>query len=209
VRQRATGLTAAAMTALALAGGCSRSEAESGGGRRHPEPIATDKGRPPDASDASASGSAGRVSGSDAGNGEKAGSSTQSPGAKGAAASPGTTVPEAEKPPVPIEASLAAGCIKAGETQAITIRAPASAAVGYNSYYPDGKSGADAGDGFYGGNFGTVMPASGTWSDTWVVAANAPSGKVRVLVQGVHKDHSYAEKEVFFEVVSSGGRCRS
>lgn len=108
-------------------------------------------------------------------------------------------------PPTPLEATLASPCVKVGGTQTITIRAPEGSGVGYDSYYADGKSGIS--EGFYGGNKGAVMPASGEWSDTWTVKVDAPPGKVRVLVQAIRLHNSVSQRELFFELVPALGTC--
>lgn len=138
--------------------------------------------------------------------GAATGGSGGSKGADGSkAAAPTTTVPEAPKPPLPLEASLEKSCVKAGGEQTITISVPHKSAFAYNSFYPDGKSGID--EGFYGGNKGSLMPAQGTWTDTWVIAPQAPPGTVRVHVQAVHMEYSSAEKDITFELVGPTGVC--
>lgn len=111
-----------------------------------------------------------------------------------------------EQPPLPLEASLAKPCIRVGESQTITIKSLAKSAVGYDNYYPDGKSGIDR-EAHYGGNNGAVMPDSGTWSDSWVVKPNAPAGRVRVVYSGANVGYKAQQRELFYELVGPTGTC--
>src|SRR5688500_9984667 len=45
------------------------------------------------------------------------------------------------KPKLPMKSSIGSSCIRAGEKQTITIQTVPDSGVGYDSYYPDGKSG--------------------------------------------------------------------
>lgn len=108
-------------------------------------------------------------------------------------------------PPVALEVVLGSACVKAGETQTITINAPGNSAVGYDTYYADGKSGLS--DGFYGGNNGRVMPPEGTWTDTWLVEPTAPPGRTKVVVQAARVGNKAAMREAYFELVAATGVC--
>lgn len=139
------------------------------------------------------------------GGGGKADAGTADKATGSNAGAPSTTVAEAPKPPMPFEVTLAGACVKAGGQQTITFKAPHKSAVVYDNRYPDGKSGLS--EGFYGGNKGSLVPADGTWTDTWTIAPHAPAGQVTVLTQGVHLDYSSAEKELTFTLVGPTGTC--
>lgn len=116
-----------------------------------------------------------------------------------------TTLPPEQQQPTPLQVTLEKSCVRAGGMQTITIKAPAGGAAGYDSYYADGKSGIS--DGFHGGNNGTVMPADGTWTDTWTVSPGAPSGKVKVIVQAVKMGFKATQQEHFYDLVGPAGTC--
>lgn len=147
------------------------------------------------------------------------GAAGQAPGsaapAPGGSASTPTTAPadqatggssaQSTQPATPLEVTLEHRCVKAGGTQTITIKSSPGAAAGYDSYYPDGRSGIS--DGFYGGNSGNNIPPDGTWRDTWTIAPNAPTGQVRVHVQAIKVEHRVATQDLFFELVGPTGSC--
>lgn len=109
-------------------------------------------------------------------------------------------------PPTPLEATLRSSCVKIGEQQSITLKAPPKAAAGYDSYYPDGKSGIQQ-DGYYGGNNGTNMPENGEWTDTWTISPAAPPGRIKVKVLAVASKHDVSERELFFDLVRATDDC--
>jgi hypothetical protein len=104
-----------------------------------------------------------------------------------------------------VTATLAEKCVVPGGKQSITMQAPPGSAAGYDSYYSDGKSGVQ--EGFYGGNNGTTMGDSGTWSDTWVVGVGAPRGRVRVQVAGVDPSGHRGHLELNYTVIAAGEAC--
>jgi hypothetical protein len=107
---------------------------------------------------------------------------------------------------LPMTAVLDQKCVPRGTKQGITIRTEPNAAVGYDSVYPDGHSGADK-EGFYGGNNGSIVPASGEWKDTWLITANAPPGEVIVRVLGTNNDGYNAYLELHFKLTASPTEC--
>jgi hypothetical protein len=104
-----------------------------------------------------------------------------------------------------MKVSLGSPCIRAGDKQTITIETVAPSAVGYDSYYPDGKSGLS--EGFYGGNNGKSLETEPVWTDTWVVNPAAPPGTVRVIVQGVSVKTSPNQLEVFYDLKRPTESC--
>lgn len=117
----------------------------------------------------------------------------------------GTTATTEAREPAPLEVTVAKPCIKAGERQTITIQALPHSAVVYDSYYSDGKSGIS--EGFYGGNNGAVVPDSGTWTDTWVVAPHAPAGNVRVITMVSSYRKSRTTVDRYYRLVSPTESC--
>jgi hypothetical protein len=141
------------------------------------------------------------------GSGSSASKSAGTPSKGGSGGEGGSTpTSEAPKPPTPLEASLGSNCVKAGGKQSLTVKVPPDSSVAYDSYYPDGKSGLR--EGFYGGNNGKVVDSEdGTWTDTWVIAPNAPAGKVRVAVLAVHMGYEAVDRDLFFDLVPPTGTC--
>jgi hypothetical protein len=117
----------------------------------------------------------------------------------------GGTTASRQKPPLPLKATLASTCVKAGGQQTIRIEAPHMSAIGYDSVYPDGKSGIS--EGFYGGSNGGHSPPEGQWTDTWTIAPHAPPGKVKVTVLGNHIDYEGVDFELVFDLVPLAGSC--
>lgn len=132
------------------------------------------------------------------------GNDTLHPGQDGTAGpQPATTAPTAppggpESKRLPLRAQLGAGCLHPGDTQTIEITSEPEAFVGYSSVYPDGKTGMDSG--FYGGNDHGRTDANGTWKHAWVVAANAPPGKVTVDVVGAKGGWAIGQIQLSYEL---------
>ena len=105
---------------------------------------------------------------------------------------------------VPITVKLASPCVPPGGSQTITITTEPSSGVAYDAVYADGKNGTSKG--YYGGNKGGQTDNSGVWTDTWVIAAGAPPGPVRVdIVAATPKGAgtTYAA----FAMADASGRC--
>ncbi|HVF74327.1 MAG TPA: hypothetical protein VM938_04710 [Acidimicrobiales bacterium] len=135
----------------------------------------------------------------------QSGPSTATGGDFKAQPGPTGTDPNAAKPKHPLKVSLGSPCIRAGEKQTITIETVSPSAVGYDSYYGDGKSGIS--EGFYGGNNGKSLENENVWTDTWVVNPAAPPGTVRVIVQGISVRTSANQLEVFFDLKRPTENC--
>ncbi len=136
----------------------------------------------------------------------KSGPSQATAGDFNAAAPPsGGSNQNAAKPKHPLKVSLASPCIRVGEKQSITIETIKGSGVGYDSYYPDGKSGLS--EGFYGGNNGKNMESETVWTDMWVVSPTAPPGTVRVISQGISLATDVNQVEVFFDLKPATGSC--
>jgi hypothetical protein len=104
-----------------------------------------------------------------------------------------------------VKATLAEACVRPGGGQSITILTRPGSGAGYDTVYSDGKSGMM--EGHYGGNFGGTVGDDGTWSDTWVVAPNAPPGKVQVNVIASNLDYGHAQTTLYFTVADPTGNC--
>lgn len=194
-------LTAAVVTTLVL-GACSSGSAQSEKSNGPGGSPSTTAAGAPSAQD----GTAGSGTGSDGASGGSGGSGGSKSSAKQDGSSASTTAPGSTQPPLPLESSLAKSCVKAGGEQTITIKAPEGSGVGYDSYYADGKSGIS--EGFYGGNNVQQLRETDTWTDTWVIAANAPAGKVHVVVRGVNVDYAPRDQQdLYFDLVSAVGTC--
>lgn len=109
------------------------------------------------------------------------------------------------KPTLALAAELAESCVRPGGSQAITIRTEPDSGVGYDAVYADGKSGLT--EGHYGGNKAGQVDDEGTWSDTWVVAPNAPAGRVEVRVLGAKLGYNAGQTTVYFTVSDVTGKC--
>lgn len=192
----------AAVCGLALAG-CGSSKADSGEPRR----------RTGDASGKTSSTIAASAKGEDApGRPGSGGRTTPTSVDSGSAAAHGGDKAAGDEPksePVTrtmqISMELKQPCVRPGESQTITIHAPYTSSVGYNTYYADGKSGLS--EGFYGGNMVGFTDQSDTWTHTWVVAVNAPAGEAVVVVLATHDEQGRGETGDLFTVADALGRC--
>jgi hypothetical protein len=110
-----------------------------------------------------------------------------------------------QAPPLQLEASVLSACVRPGTTQTITIKTLPNSAVGYDSVYPDGKSGLS--QDYYGGNNGGQANATGTWTDTWKIAPNAPAGLVSVDVAGANANGSVGKTAISFKLSDVTGKC--
>lgn len=115
------------------------------------------------------------------------------------------TIPEDDRPVLPVETTLGSTCVRAGGNQTVTFKLVPGSGVAYNSYYSDGKNGLD--EGFYGGNKGGIVQADGQWTDTWTIAPHAPPGKVRVTYTATNIAYKAHHGETSFELVSPTGVC--
>jgi hypothetical protein len=104
-----------------------------------------------------------------------------------------------------ITAELAQSCVRAGGSQSITIHTAPMSSVGYDAVYSDGKTGMSPG--YYGGNKSGNTDGTGTWSDTWVIAPNAPAGPVRVDVIGANASGASGNTTVSFAIAGPKGTC--
>ena len=104
---------------------------------------------------------------------------------------------------LPVTASLAHQCVVPGTSQTITITTAPNSAVGYHSIYSDGKQGFDKD--YYGGNKSGLTDATGQYTDTWVIAPNAPAGKVTVDVVGLNQDGASGKTQLSFAMSGVGG----
>lgn len=109
---------------------------------------------------------------------------------------------------VAVSASVAPTCVRPGGTITITIKTESQGGAAYNAFYSDGKSGAAPpyGEG-YGGNNGGIADEGGTYTDTWTVAANAPTGPGRIDVVAGNST-GFGETKVAFAVADAvTGTC--
>jgi hypothetical protein len=106
-----------------------------------------------------------------------------------------------------VSARFGTTCIRPGERQTITITTLSKISVAYHATYSDGKNAFDPG--YYGGNNGGVTDAQGRWTDSWVVAAGAPPGRVKVDVVAQGNGGTRGYTVVFFDVAGSSGKCGS
>ncbi|HEX2039384.1 MAG TPA: hypothetical protein VHF47_06585 [Acidimicrobiales bacterium] len=104
-----------------------------------------------------------------------------------------------------IKVQLKETCVRPGATQTVTAWVPVGSGVGYDTTYSDGKSGIM--EGHYGGNSGGFPQDDGTYTDTFTVAATAPSGQAVVLVLASHQDDGLGEGRAVFAVSDALGRC--
>lgn len=130
-----------------------------------------------------------------------AGSTTPSP--TGSTPSP-TTSPT---PTISVKVVLTPACVRVGGQVQIDVSTLPDSQVGYQAYYADGNSGADApfGKG-YGGNAGDRVDANGHYRATWIVKPNAPVGAGRVQVLAANKA-GYSNTFTPFRVVAAEGSC--
>lgn len=104
-----------------------------------------------------------------------------------------------------ISVTLVERCVRPGGTQTITVHAPYTSTVGYDTYYADGKSSLH--EGFHGGNFVGWTDESDTWTHTWTVAATAPPGQATVVVMAIHDEYGRGETGDLFVVADPLGLC--
>lgn len=197
----------AAVVAAALLAACGGSGSDAAS-ERAATSTSTPTGTGDNGSGGQPGGAAGSQSGAPGAQNGQVGGTPGGPGgvAGGPGAKQGSAEPTETRPPTPLQATLAESCIAGGGRQTITITAPPESAAGYDSVYSDGRSGAER-EGYYGGNKGTIMPASGSWTDTWVVASAAPSGQVQVNVQAIFTGYDVAQMTLTFLVVPAGSSC--
>jgi len=105
-----------------------------------------------------------------------------------------------------VSARFGSDCVRPGERQTITITTLPTIGVVYHAQYSDGKNALDPG--YYGGNNGGVTDDEGRWTDSWVVGAGAPPGRVRVDVAAQGND-GRGYTLVFFNVADATGKCPS
>lgn len=103
------------------------------------------------------------------------------------------------------EATLGKTCVTTGGAQTIEIKAPPDSAVGYDSYYADGKSGLH--EGFYGGNHGGNVDETGVWSHTWTISPTAPAGTVTVRILAADPEGTNGHKRIDFKLAKAGESC--
>jgi hypothetical protein len=170
---------AAPVAAVLLAGvACGGTSTTAAGARNH------------NASSAQApqSGATGKsaVSGGASANASAGGSSaTTSAAAQAAHTSGATQYPQYVQGTIParVTVSLGFSCVRPGAVQTITIRTTPGYYVAFDTQYADGKDGQKEGGMGY-----TVMPANGTWAQTWTVSPSTAAGKATVFisVEGGH-----------------------
>lgn len=135
-------------------------------------------------------------------------SGTTAPGDSANAVGPDVAKKKLQQPDkrtLKMSVELKHDCVRPGSAQTVTIHATTGSIVGYNTYYADGKSALH--EGFYGGNMVGATGEDGTWTDTWVVAANAPAGQAVVAVLGSHSDEGHGEAGAAFLVSDAIGNC--
>jgi hypothetical protein len=205
VRSGAIRYGLAAVSALALTAGCGgqsptagangaaragaqgskTSNAVGAGASSSAAPAASTHGAvaPGSTSPAGANGTAG-VAGSA---GTKPGGTT-APTTTAAPAQQGTAPPVATAEEIPIHAVVSPGCVLAGGTATLRVTSVPKAFLGYVAMYAGEKSGAQPPFGYgYGGNDKGETNADGAWVGTWVVRADAPVGRGRVVIVVAHE----------------------
>lgn len=128
-------------------------------------------------------------------------------GGAGADGKPGAKASEVDTTTLTMEisAELKETCVRPGGLQTITVHAPHTSAVGYDTYYSDGKSGLH--EGFHGGNMVGWTDETDSWSHTWTVAATAPPGRAVVVVMAIHNEKGRGETGAIFAVADPLGLC--
>lgn len=108
-----------------------------------------------------------------------------------------------------VSASVSPECVARGAKITLTVSVPPQASVAYNAFYADGEAGGPPpyGKG-YGGNNGGIATEDGTYTDSWTVAPNAPSGPGRIdVVAGTAE--GFGKTSVAFAVADAvTGKCR-
>jgi hypothetical protein len=144
------------------------------------------------------------------------GSATASPGGTGGSRR-GATVDQSTASPspisfpwtstVPVDAVITPACVRRGGVATITVRTVSRAAVAYDAVYAGTKGGAPPpyGSG-YGGNDKGFADVRGNWSNTWVVAPNAPVGPARADVV-VTDGREFGYDDPPFAVAGPSGTC--
>jgi hypothetical protein len=111
------------------------------------------------------------------------------------------------KTPLPIEARLDDPCVKRGGRLLLLVKAPPEAAIAFQAVYSDGRAGTEEPMGAgYGGNGKGYSPATGEWTDTWLVSLDAPVGRGRVDVIVGHEGE-WGYDDPHFAVADSNGHC--
>jgi hypothetical protein len=92
-------------------------------------------------------------------------------------------VPQASAQDLPITATVTPACVTAGGLATLTVQTVPEGAIAFLAVYHGEQSGAEPpwGKG-YGGNSKGMADPRGSWTSTWTVAANAPTGSARVIV---------------------------
>lgn len=183
-----------------------------GGGQRSKVGAAVGDGAVVSTAAASGSAPGGNASGSASGQGDAAaanqtapaGSSTGHPAATSGSSGSAAGASQSASTPLALTANVAKSCVKAGEIQTITIKAPNGSVVGYEAVYADGKGGLTPG--YYGGNKGGPVDGSGSYTDSWVVGVGAPPGPVHVTVVGGNNGRK-GSTTTAFKVADATGSC--
>jgi hypothetical protein len=105
---------------------------------------------------------------------------------------------------LPLRATLVSSCVRPGTVQTITITSDPGVSVIYHATYSDGRTARDPG--YYGGNEQGTTGATGTWKDSWLVAAGAPPGRVTVDVVATNGS-VVARFQTSFSVAGATGAC--
>jgi hypothetical protein len=110
---------------------------------------------------------------------------------RGSAASPKPTATE-----VPLNASLSATCVTAGQTLTLTLHAEPNMRVVFDTRYPDGKDGQVHG----GMDAHGWTTANGTYTSTWTVAPGTPPGAADVEAAAVGYNYHTGHQRLPFTV---------
>jgi hypothetical protein len=202
---------AALAAALLVLGGCSSSQ-DSPSSATAPAASPTPSGDsalsvPGGGATLGADGSAGggqSGSGSGAGNGS---GSVPGSGKKNPTPGPAPAVDLGQKTPIKVVSTLDPVCVSPGDTMSLDVTTKPKAAIVYQAVYADGYGGAPPPFGRgYGGNDKGYVSEEGTYSSTWVLSADVPSGPGRVDVI-VAYGGKYGQDGPHFYVADEDGTC--
>lgn len=120
------------------------------------------------------------------------------------AGGPGTTTAGGQQT-IPVDATLAVACLRPGSVQTLTVSTRPNAALGYDTQYPDGKTGMHRDS--YGGNGAGKADESGKYTGTWPVASNAPPGTAIVRLTVAGEGYAPTVKELPYKIANASGQC--
>ena len=107
----------------------------------------------------------------------------------------------------PLSGTITPACVRPGQQATIVVQTLTKAAVAYDTFYSDGRSGGTPpyGDGL-GGNASGLTDEHGRYTNSWIVSAAAPAGKAYARVLAAYKDQE-KEIRVPFTVSNALGDC--